>query len=212
MNGQRLRYAVPAAVTGLAWALGLAGCTTGSPAPPTGSTGSTTSVVATTSSSASTSVGSPSASTSGSATRPPYPTDVPADALPNTPQGAEAFVRYFLQMLNQGLVRAEPGVLARVSESDCKSCNAYENMMRSAQSNGRRFDRNAFVVQEVVRVFDTGPGAALTVDAVVRQQVVRILDASGNVVDSWSEKTAVLVFDLTRDGEVWRVKEVQVRA
>ena len=208
MNGQRLRYAVPAAVTGLAWALGLAGCTTGSPAPPTGST---TSLVATTSSSASTSVGSPSASTSESATRPPYPTDVPADALPNTPQGAEAFARYFMTALNRGYTLPERGAVARLSTSTCKSCAGYEDFFAELVANQRRLDRQPFVFTDVMLVGDTAVGAVYSVDVVVNQQAVRIIDSTGATHQTWTAKTGILVVDLVRTDGHWLVNGVRVR-
>ncbi len=208
MNGQRLRYAVPAAVTGLAWVLVLAGCTTSSPAPPTGST---TGVVATTNASPSTSSGSPSASSSGSTTRPPYPTDVPADALANTPQGAEAFVRYFLQTLNRGYTVPEPGAVARLSTATCKSCAGYEDRFDELVANQRRLDRQPFVLTEVMLVGDTATGAVYSVDAVVNQQAVRIIDSTGATHQTWTAKAGILVVDLVRADGYWLVNGVRVR-
>ena len=209
MNGQRLRYAVPAAVTGLAWVLVLAGCTTGSPAPPTGST---TGVVATTNASPSTSSGSPSASPSGSTARLPYPTDVPADALANTPKGAEAFVRYFFARLNRAYMVPDSGLLTSIATPNCLSCVTYDRTAAEYVAKGYRYDRPAADVLEVSLASDPAPPGGHVFDVVVHQQPAQVRDASGAIVDTIKDLRTVLAVQVVFDGQHWRIDKVRGRS
>ena len=195
------RYAVSATLAGVV-ALA-AGCTTDpQPAPPTTTSG----VVSPTSPTS-----LPSPSTSASPTSVAYPTDLPAEALANTPEGAVAFARYFLKAMNRGYFMPAPGALSPLSTPACKSCAAYEAEFADLVSKHQHLDREPFVFTEVVVVPDTGPGAALSVDAVTQQQAVKIVDSHGSVQRSWTAKIGVFVLDLVRENDSWKVNEIQVR-
>ena len=195
------RYAVSATLAGVV-ALA-AGCTTDpQPAPPTTTSG----VVSPTSPTS-----LPSPSTSASPTSVAYPTDLPAEALANTPEGAVAFVRYFLKAVNRGYYGPTPGIVVPLSQPTCRSCAEYQKDFAELADNKRHLDREPFTVTEITVISDTGPGAVYSVDAVIKQNSARVIDATGGTHDTWSATTGVLVVDLIRDGERWTVNEVQVR-
>ena len=196
------RYAVSATLAGVV-ALA-AGCTTDpQPAPPTTTSG----VVSTTSPTS-----LPSPSTSASPTSVAYPTDLPAEALANTPEGAVAFVRYFLKAVNRGYYGPTPGAIAPMSTVLCGSCSGYEGAWSELVEAHRHLDREPFVVTEVTVAPDTSVGAVFTVDAVVNQQAVRIINADGLVHQSWNAKLGIFVLDLVRDLDRWKVNSIKVRA
>ena len=132
-------------------------------------------------------------------------------ALPNTPQGAEAFARYFMTALNRGYTLPERGAVARLSTSTCKSCAGYEDFFAELVANQRRLDRQPFVFTDVMLVGDTAVGAVYSVDVVVNQQAVRIIDSTGATHQTWTAKTGILVVDLVRTDGHWLVNGVRVR-
>ncbi len=84
----------------------------------------------------STSPSSPTTTTSSASPAPTTsPTATPASSIPaaarkQTPEGAKAFVEYFMEQVNLAWTTPSTGLIADNSTSDCKFCNTAEATAR----------------------------------------------------------------------------------
>lgn len=182
--------------------LAVAGCST-TPAP-----GPATSSNSGASSSPATSQPTPTPST---ATAQPYPTDVPAEARVNSPEGALAFARHFFTVVNTVYIAPISGAVAALSTANCKSCEGMEQEISWFVAAGRRYDRPAVDVREVsLNPGTPTAGGAVLVDIVVHQRPAKIIDAQGAMIDTVKESTGVIVMTTVfRDGG-FRADSIQV--
>ncbi len=218
-KGQRMRlptsvsYAArrAAAVVAVSAGLGLAACTGGSPppAPPSTSTSSVPATATTPVVTSSTVVTTTSAAPS--TTSLPYPSDVPAAARVNSPEGAMAFVRHFIGVLNAVYQRPEVGRIPPLSLGSCQSCAGYEENVVYFSTNGQRYDRPPIAVAEISMNPESAPPGPYIVDVVIDQVPAKVLNRDGEVVQSVKATRAILVFTVRHDGTVPRVALVQVQ-
>lgn len=87
----------------------------------------------------------PVSATVGSTPTPPAsplvaPVEKPALADEATEAGAEAFARYWMDVLNEAYVTLDPTELARISAPDCRTCTAYTTSMRRGAAVGERWE------------------------------------------------------------------------
>ena len=81
--------------------------------------------------------GATATSPTESATESPTPTEEPTEtsALPplpeeateNTPEGAEAFIRYYVDVVNEAYTTPRTGLIPPLSDPDCIACIEMEN-------------------------------------------------------------------------------------
>lgn len=188
----------------LAVAVGLVGCTQSGGGPVVTPSGSRTST-------STTSVSAPTTSPTGPTALPTaFPADVPAEARPNTPQGAVAFVKHFFATLNRAYTTPTAGIISPLSTSNCKSCATFETNSASYVAMGHRFDRPAVKLLEVSISPETPPVNAQIVDAVIDQMPAKIIDTTGQVVKEIQAKKGVLVLQVVRVQDVWFIDLVQV--
>lgn len=155
--------------------------------------------------------GSPAPSTTLTTASPTtFPADVPAEARPNTPQGAVAFVKHFFATLNRAYTTPTAGIISPLSTSNCKSCAVFEQRATSYVANGHRYDRPAVKVLEVSVSPETPRANGQVIDAVIDQLPARIIDTTGKVVKEINPTKVVLVLEVVRVEGVWFVDHVQV--
>lgn len=212
MVARAWRYAAGLA---LAVALGgVAGCTSG----PAGS-GSTTGIstngvggsaptVATGPSVSTTSTGTGTGT--GTATL-AYPVDVPAEARVNSPAGAIAFARHFFAQVNKAYTTPQAGLIAPLSTSNCKSCDAFERTAQGFVLDGQRYDHIALEVLETSLNPDTTLPLSTSVDVVAHQFAAKVVNNSGATVRTVTERRGIFVVRLTRPAGIWVVDSIQVQ-
>lgn len=85
---------------------------------------------------------SPSSSTTASPSSSPGPTPptLPATAIRRTDRGAEAFVHYFLDVLNFAQRSGDTAELRRISSAACAGCRGYVDAIQSTYSSGGRVE------------------------------------------------------------------------
>lgn len=189
-------------LVGCALAVGLSvgGCTpTPAPTPTDSGTGPVTATVtsATSSASASTSGTSPAATDPG----------IPAAARVNTIDGAEAFVRYFIDTMNGAYVSSRSEALRRLTSPDCPGCTAILADIDAQQRMGLH---SAGDVSRLISAFGVLPETGLAkVEARTEQLPTPIVDADGRTVDTNRATPSNLLFTLAWS-DSWSVIRLQV--
>lgn len=77
------------------------------------------------------------------------PATVPTAAKAQTPQGADAFVRFFFKQLNVAFSSSEPSIIGAYSNGECTTCDTYEKAVAAARNDGHFLRGDSFVVSEV---------------------------------------------------------------
>lgn len=106
--------------------------------------------------------GATATSPTESATESPTPTEEPTEtsALPplpeeateNTPEGAEAFIRYYFDVANESHLRPQSGLVSQISDDDCVSCRNMEQQIEEMIAGGWRTNRGPYAVQSLERL------------------------------------------------------------
>jgi hypothetical protein len=195
---------------GLAAVLVLTGCQAeAAPGPePTGP--STTKSAEPTTPSAPATQPSTSAASTSSAVRQPEIPGLPEAAKHRTAEGANAFVRYYFERMNEIYQDPEEGVLTAFGRKGCKACAVNEDVVGKLLRNGDRFASD-----RVTSLSITGFGENLPTDK--RYTVSAQMDQTGaKVVDSRTEETVHT--DEVKSGwfavhltwvDGWRIHEMQ---
>ena len=202
----RRRYAATLAALIAASAV-VAGCTTSTAGP--GVTTTATSGI-TTASPTTTATSTPTA-TATTAPTAAYPADVPAEARVNTPAGAKAFAMHFFAQANKAYTTPQSGLLAPLSTSQCKTCATYEANSQKYVDQHQRHTMDPVEVLETALAPDAPPGVTHTVDVVIHQRPSQLVDKSGAVVSTLTDKRAVFAVDVNWAGTHWLVNSIQVR-
>ncbi|MFC8502229.1 DUF6318 family protein [Pedococcus sp. NPDC057267] len=174
----------------VASSLALAACTGGGDSPPS-TTSSTSS--------------SRSSTTSSTTTQSPSPTKtvaLPPEATQHTEAGARAFAKYFVSVLDDSQVSADPTALEAVSGDACKGCKAYVDMSRQLAAKGQRQQRTALSLKDMY----VRPGAtadAMTIDLLIDEAPSKTVDRGGVVVESFPADKTTLRITLQWRGQSW---------
>lgn len=89
--------------------------------------------------------------TLATASRTPAPTlaALPEAAKAKTPQGADAFVRYFFSQLNVAFTSGTPEMIRVLSAPSCVLCKTYADGVEAARASGDTLDADTFIIAEV---------------------------------------------------------------
>ncbi|SNR55815.1 DUF6318 family protein [Blastococcus mobilis] len=106
---------------------------------------------------------------------------VPDEARTKDAAGAEAFLRYWIDLINRQ--RTVPaGQPLRDLGPDCNDCWRIANNYDEALAAGRRYDGGKLTLNDVTEPQFTGDEASINFG--VRQEAVVMVDAAGTPVDS----------------------------
>ncbi|KAB7745470.1 hypothetical protein GA707_05970 [Nostocoides sp. F2B08] len=102
-------------------------------------------------------------STESPTTEMPEPTEtsalppLPDEATENTPEGAEAFIRYYFDVVNRLHRDPAVGVLADLADADCQSCANAEDTISYLVTNDAALDADLIEVQSMSRLGGGAP-------------------------------------------------------
>ncbi|MDU0314395.1 DUF6318 family protein [Phycicoccus sp. M110.8] len=165
-----------------------------------------TSSTAPSSSSTSSSTTAPSSTpTSGTATV--DPADLPPEARKRTPEGAAAFVRYFVEQSNKAWTEPDAGLLPPLSDSGCLSCQALQRTAAGLVAKKQRY-RSAPLTLSKVAALPGGPAGQQYVRVIGTQNRVDVVDASGKVVSTDQKKPVALTASAVWRGKTWLVYDM----
>jgi hypothetical protein len=195
--GGRLALASAIAVSML-----IAGCSSGAQ----GATGP--SDVATPASSASS---SPSSSPSASATATlddVARARIPAAARAHTPQGAEAFARFYLEQVNQAWMAPDPELIRPYALESCKTCANYIATAAWLVTDRLHYDGVPATLGASALLATSGADV-VTIQVAQAQKPARILRQDGTVDQQLSADASLLDVRLDWRGESWLVATIQ---
>lgn len=133
---------------------------------------------------------------------------VPEAARQHTEDGAVAFAKYYVSLLNSTGLKPTTGVLPPLALSSCKTCANYEGNVRWLKKNELRNSANAATV-EFSRSLSSAP--TFTVETVVTQNAIDVVTDSGSPRKSYNlEEHLGLVFDLRWTAEGWRIATIKI--
>ncbi len=203
-EGKRTTGRARVALAGVASLALLAGCDGGAadPSPSTSNTTATTPPSPTSSSTPSTETTTLSATTTGYV---PVKPDFPAAAKKQTLKSAEAFVKYYYELVNYAFAKPQAGLLSPLGTADCETCKAYERIAEGLVTKGQHYDGP--MVEYKAATFNTNDVSNPWVTFSGSQPGSRIVDESGKTVHV-SQVTKLnirLVLVWTTHG--WRIQE-----
>lgn len=166
-----------------------------------------------------------SGTTAGSATTPPTSatpttapaapsspattTPIPAAARAHTPEGAEAFTRYFIDQVNVAWTTPRTGLISALSLTTCKSCAGLERTAARLKSQQHRFAALPIMVHSVAYEGDTDKGFAV-VRIAGSQQTSNVVSKDGRVVSSQSQEPLQVKQVLLQEAPTgWRVETLR---
>ena len=183
--GRRIRYAV-CGVVGATLAIG--GCTGGDdpPSPPSSSPpGSSTSASGSATSSASGTSTAGSGGPSSTATTSPTGSlvDLPKAAQAHTHEGAEEFVKFFVEQSNLASRKADTTLLPPLFDPGCMSCKAIQDHVVELKAKEERYESNPVELVAADAV-DGGLRGQQLVRLRMVQRPARVVDVRGKVVST----------------------------
>jgi hypothetical protein len=140
-------------------------------------------------------VGTPPPSTSSAPSLSPSATDpatldavarerIPKAARAHTPQGAEAFARFYLEQVNKAWMAPDPELIRPYALESCKTCANLVGSAEWLRDHNSRYDVAPTLLGASV-VLPESTRDHMLVRVVQAQQASRILDANGDVQRSF---------------------------
>ena len=150
----------------------------------------------------------PSASPSTAPTASAGPVVVPSAAVPATPQGAAAFVRFYFERLNEAFRRADPELTRELVDPACRTCANFNSAVRRVRDAGNHIDGQAF---SVVTVEAAPPDqGSVVVDVFLDFPRTHEVTASGTRTNtSVAQPRHHYSVFLARNAARWRVRAIQ---
>lgn len=138
----------------------------------------------------------------------PEPTpEVTAPALPelaedDSPAGAEAFARHYIEVLNYSALTGDTALLEELSADDCSGCIKYIELYKSTYENGGYFKNSDWSVEDT-EVWQLAGGYDVALDISTREGTSRASDVDEVTIDPPFEENIILFVSL--GDETYRV-------
>jgi hypothetical protein len=152
---------------------------------------------------------SASPSATASSTAPSGPPTLPPEARGTTPEAAEAFVRYYVSLINYATVTLDTRALKRVSQPDCSTCQLIFNISQNMKAAGRSYEGGQWTIAELQPL--PAPRGHRQVRALIRVAQLSVLSADGSTERVSGHDTSY-VFDLVKRAESWSVARMVGRS
>jgi hypothetical protein len=134
----------------------------------------------------------------------PETLQVPPEATPDTAEGAAAFAKYYLAVLEEALRSGEPGRLRELSDSGCGGCRNLIGAVERAQAAGQVVRGGEFVVLSAVSPAPE-QGEAM-VDLRYSREAGELVTLAGEVVEPIQPEPPIdAQMRVARAGTGWRV-------
>lgn len=147
----------------------------------------------------------PSPTPTSTATPPP----LPPQASEDTPEGAAAFVSYWVEVSNYAAATGDVDELSRISDPDCSGCQSYIDLYRDTYEAGGYFRGGDWELGEVTVTDRSGP---LIVFAPVTSDVPKFKTDRDADETSGEPEDSRLTFVLGRPDEAWTLTTLEIQA
>lgn len=182
----------------------VAGCSDRGDPPP--ATSSSSGSVSSTTSSPSSSSPSPSrtSSPSSSAT-----VAVPPAATKKTPEGAEAFAKFYTEQLDSAAATSRTATLKGLSMKSCSTCQEFIRLLDDRASRSEHGERTSFKLGAIQ--MDSGsPANEPVVNVLVTDAGSKIVNGAGTVVETSTAAKLDFRYTLKWVGSAWRVARAEI--
>lgn len=146
---------------------------------------------------------SPTPTPSSSLSRPV----VPEAATANTPAGAEAFIRYYFEVLNKAFMTPKSGLLPPLSDPGCQFCAATEKDVTELASLGQRYATAPLTIGKLER--EEAPEGQEIFITQMMQSAATLVDSRGETVRTESAQKLPVRAAVSWNGKAWQVFEVE---
>jgi hypothetical protein len=178
--------------------LAVGACSGGDDPPPSSST----------TSGSSSSSSTPTTTTSSPSTTATATVKVPAVAQKHTPEGAEAFVRFFVEQSNDAWTRPDDTLLPPISDPGCVACRGLQSTAEELVAKKQHYVSAPVTDIRTTAVDGAKPGQQM-VRLLAKQNMVQVLDASGTVVRTDPAMDLARTVLVTWGDGQWRVFDAQ---
>ena len=163
---------------------------------------------------------SPAATTSVTATataspttETPEPTEtsalppLPEEATENTPEGAEAFIRYWFDVTNELYMEPVPGVVPEISHPECIACQRTESTIAELAATDSTALTEPFIIQSIERI-GGGPPNVTRFNMIADAPTNATVDAEGRETNPGDAATVEGVGAAYWDEERWTLYDL----
>ncbi len=134
--------------------------------------------------------------------------NVPEAAKKHTPDGAGAFVRYYIEMINSASFRRQKGLMNGLADPKCVACRAVDADIDDLLKGGERYQDPPLKIVEVYPRY-VGNEVQQFVNVIVDDVKNQVVDSGGNTVQRIKGGRSDYLFDVQwRSGE-WVTLEFQ---
>lgn len=139
---------------------------------------------------------------------PPVPSP-PAEAAAETPDGASAFARYYLALIDDAYRRGDTTALAAASAPGCGGCDSIMQSVRAVIGRGERQVQGAAVVQAVAAPPVQNGDVILLIDFTVPSKT--FVDQTGSTVATTAPTARTTAqMRLVRRADAWLVQGYRI--
>lgn len=143
-------------------------------------------------------------------TAPASPTDAPPTmpelALDDSPAGAEAFVRHYIDVLNHAALTGDTSALEELSSPECSGCDRYVDLFRTTYANGGYFKGGEWEIEELSIEYDAAQEEQYVTTAVkIRDGLEKSSSRTDEVRTPASESTVTFG---VHDGDHRRISQL----
>ena len=144
-----------------------------------------------------------------SATASPTPTGpvVPEAARQDTPAGAEAFVRFYFELLNEAWTTPKAGLLPAFSDPRCQFCQKTEDDARTFVRTKRHYASAPVSLGRAKSL--PAPGGQAYFEIEMTQEKTEIVSDSGAVVTRVSGVTERVKVGVIRGADGWLFRDLE---
>ena len=133
---------------------------------------------------------------------------VPEGSKPNTPEGATAFARWYIEQTSKAGVDWDTSAVQAYADDSCVTCKGVADAVQEWKEFGYRHPSPRYEFQ----ASQVGPGPTpdtLDVDLMGRDRAAPILGADGSVVEQLPDKDVPMRITVRWDGSGWKVQQIQ---
>jgi hypothetical protein len=146
----------------------------------------------------------PAPTTSATTPAVPVPT-MPAQAAEDSPEGAAAFVKHYVDVFNYAAATGDVEELSKLSSPDCEGCQSYIDLYRDTYAAGGYFKGGDWKIGDL-RLENAGAAVYATTDIAV--QPTRYRENSAAEETNGPTETTSIAFALTGRGSERRVSQL----
>jgi len=143
--------------------------------------------------------------TATSATPTATPPTMPAQAKEDTPEGAAAFVKHYIDVFNYASNTGDVAELSRLSSPDCEGCQRYVKLYRDTYKAGGYFKGGDWTIGEIT--LDYGPGETYA-DTHVNAEEGRYRESKDSDEKVGNSEDSDIAFGLSHRSEAWLMTQL----